>query len=1073
MAALDRAASLPTGRGVSVRLLGRPEVSVDGVIVALPPRERALVALLALAAGRVVAIDEIIDALWVEPPATARGRVHVMVSGLRRALESGRAAAVIASSDPGYVLALESGRAAAVIASSDPGYVLDDTRVWVDVREFESRAQRARERPPEEAADMLDAALALWRGEALAGVTAPFAEPVRASLEEQRLRVVEERFRCRLSLGRHEELVAELVDAVGRYPLREQLRECLMLALFGAGRQADALEVYRSYGQMLDAELGLEPGVRLRQLRDDILTDRASVPAPSRKPASDTPAQLPPTVSVFVGRSAELERLDLALLRPDAVGGSTPRIACIVGMGGVGKTALALTWAHRAAAEFPDGQLFVDLRGFSPTPAVSTTAALSILLRTLGVAGEEVPVEIEEQAAMYRSILAARRMLVVLDNAREVEQVRMLLPGSPGSAVLVTSRADLKGLAASHDLVRIRLSCVAPEESVRLLTVLLSAAGLELQPEVLDRIADRCAHLPLALRVAAALLSDTSRSSALEYIRRLEADERLPVLDIDGDPRAAVGPAFELSYSRLAPAERRLFRLLAIAPSADVDAGSAAAVLGTEARQALLRLVDVHLLAAGADGRFVMHDLLREYGRWCAERDEPSDQRGEAVERLLDFYHRSATTAVALVCGSPPVDREPVRADVSPMAFGTVTSAQEWLEAELTNLLAAARYAAEHGPLPWAWELARALVPYSWIRRTPVDWLALADIGLAAARRADEPVAMAAMHKFAGIVHWSRGALVPARTRFEEALVIDERLGQWNGVADNLSNIAGVVRATGELDRAISLCRRAIVLHQQVGNRRAEANDRLTLGMLYYDQGRLAEARTAHRDCLAVYEEIGYVDGQVSAVGGMSEICRLLGELDEAVTYGREAWRLARQGASTANLFASLDNLVTVLVEVGRISEAEQALSAPLPAGSSGADSPYAELWRLLAGARLAMATHRKAQAVEEYRAAAGLSEAVGDVHMRIDALLGLAEAQRALDAAAPIDSELAEALALARAGGLRLREANTLTVTAELAAAAGDLHTAVSAAAAAAAIHQETGSLPWLARARRAAGED
>ncbi|MEV1243704.1 BTAD domain-containing putative transcriptional regulator [Nonomuraea sp. NPDC049750] len=623
------------GQALKIGLLGAVRAWHGHQEVLLgPPRQRAVLALLALEAGRTVSVERLIEGLWGErAPTGARGMVQGYVSRLRPALA----------------------RANVTIAYYSQGYLLRLAAEQVDVHEFRNAVARARTMESAEArATGLRRALALWRGEPLSGVSGGgLLDLLRDALVEERLAVTEECLNAETRAGRHAGLVPELIALVAENPFREGLVGLLMLALYRAGRRVDALERYERTRRRLIEELGLDPSPELRQLRQRILRGKVST---IRSPdlfaltgsaltesalnegetweASAMPAQLPPEPGQFTGRAAELRLLDSA-----ATGGDTAAISMVTGTGGVGKTALAVHWGHRMRSLFPDGQLYVNLRGHSPERPLRPIEALGQFLRGLGMPAERVPHAEEEASAAYRSLLADRRVLVILDDAGSEEQVRPLLPGGRRCATVITSRDRLTGLVARDGAIPVPLGMLAPDEAGTLVGRLLGDERLAAERDAARELARACGYLPLALRVAAAGVLGRPAGGIAGQVRRL-AGTRLSLLAVNGDPHAAVRGAFDLSYRRLDPPSRRLFRLLGLVPGPTFTAETAAALSGAppgETDLLLCRLAAAHLIEEGEPGRYTFHDLMREYAR----------ERARAEESELDRTHAEALTRLA------------------------------------------------------------------------------------------------------------------------------------------------------------------------------------------------------------------------------------------------------------------------------------------------------------------------------------------------------------------------------------------------------------------------------------------
>ena len=595
------------------------------------PQRRAVLGLLAVRANQVVPRDELIDGLWGEElPASAVNALHVHVSRLRATLEPQRAHRA-----PSRVL-----------LATGAGYQLRLTPGQLDAEAFAQRLEQAREARGQgdlaAAAVSFDAALRLWQGAALAGIGGPCAQIVAAGLGERRLTAIEERLEVILALGRHAEAAQQLVELVREHPLRERFAGQLMLALYRSGRQAEALNAFAAARGVLVGELGIEPGAQLRTLHARILaadpgldvaaTPARLTPATPRRPA---PAQLPADVAAFTGRSGELAALDLLLAVPPVppVQAETAgAIFVLSGTAGVGKTALAVRWSRRAAIAFPDGQLYVNLRGYDPGQPVPPGDALAGFLRALGMAGQDIPPETDERAAAYRSLLDGRRVLVVLDNAASVEQVRPLLPGCPTCLVVVTSRDSLAGLVARHGAGRLDLDMLPLPDALGLLRTLIGVR-VDAEPEAAVALAKQCARLPLALRVAAELAAASPDSALAGLAGELASEQRrLDLLDAGGDERTAVRGVFSWSYRHLPAVAARAFRLLGLHPGPDFDAYAVAALTGasaTAASDVLALLARAHLVHPGGAGRYGMHDLLRAYASHLTEAESRSRSRGQ------------------------------------------------------------------------------------------------------------------------------------------------------------------------------------------------------------------------------------------------------------------------------------------------------------------------------------------------------------------------------------------------------------------------------------------------------------
>ncbi|MET9825729.1 BTAD domain-containing putative transcriptional regulator, partial [Streptomyces sp. NPDC006349] len=656
------------------------------------PQQRALLAALLLREGRTATAAELIDALWgEEPPSQALAAVRTYASRLRKVLDPG----VLASESGGYaVRGLAEG-------------ALDLARA----QDLAAEAEKARSSGDlGHARDLLRRALALWDGEVLAGVPGPYAQTQRVRLGEWRLQLLETRLDMDLEQGCHAESVSELTALTAAHPLRERLRELLMLALYRSGRQAEALAVYADTRRLLADELGVDPRPGLQELQQGILRADPHLAEPPA-PAADTaplpvrPAQLPATVPDFTGRASFVRELSgvLSAASGGATTGRVMAVSALAGIGGVGKTTLAVHVAHRARAAFPDGQLYVDLQGAGARPAEPETV-LGSFLRALGTADSAVPDSLEERAALYRSVLDGRRVLVLLDNARDAAQVRPLLPGTEGCAALVTARVRMVDLAGAH---LVDLDVMSPEEALVLFTRIVGEERVASERKAALDVVGACGFLPLAIRVAASRLA-ARRTWTVSVLAAKLADERRRLDELQaGD--LAVEATFELGYGQLEPAQARAFRLLGLADGPDISLAAAAAVLDLPAQDTedlLESLVDTSLLESAAPGRYRLHDLVRLYARACAERDEqPPGERAAALSRLLDFYLATAAGVYAI---ERPGDRlvdglEPT--EYPGLTFTEGSAALDWLYTEAGPLLACVRQSVGTGRLRRAVDL--------------------------------------------------------------------------------------------------------------------------------------------------------------------------------------------------------------------------------------------------------------------------------------------------------------------------------------------------------------------------------
>jgi tetratricopeptide (TPR) repeat protein len=797
----------------------------------------------------------------------------------------------------------------------------------------------------------------------------------------------------------------------------------------------------------------------------------APVAAAAARTGRPVPRQLPAEVSGFVGRGEAIAELDAMCGLDDDAGPVV--ISAVAGTAGVGKTALAVHWAHRAAGQFPDGQLYVNLRGYHPGPPMRPIEALAHFLQALGIANEQIPVETHQAAGLYRSLLAGRRMLVLLDNAADPDQVRPLLPGS-GCLVLVTSRDQLSGLVARDGARRLTLDRLPEPEAVCLLRGLLGER-VDREPAAASALVDRCVGLPLALRIAAAQLADHPQLRLAGYLDQLTGEDRLAALEVDGDPHTAVRAAFDLSYDRLAPDTRRLFRLLGLPAGPDVTAESAAALAGTTTRQAarwLDRLAGAHLLERHGADRFALHDLLRAY---AAARviDDPAADRDAAAGRLYRYYLAGTDAAGRLLYPQtlrlPPDPGEDGAAGT--VTFPDQKQALAWLESERQNLLATITHTAAHGPPAVAWRLADNLRGYFWLRMYTVDWLAAASAGLAAAE-ADRQLAARAAGEL---------SLVTLRRRQDEyehavehagrALRLAARAGWPEGEAAALSNLGAIHQRTGQLEQAAEHHARALAINQRAGLIGGQAGSLYNLGLLYYDLGQLSRAAEHTAAALAIVRQIGTHSGHATALALLGEIDRALGRLAEAQDSHRQSLAMARDAGDRGQEAIGLLSLAAVNCDAGRHAEAlELARSAVEQARDIGARQIEAAALNGLATVHHHLGDHQ--QAVDGYRQALDLARQASLPFADVDARIGLADGYRGQREYGSASSHAERARDLARGAGYRMLEGNALTAIGEIRLAQQQLEPARAVAYDALAIHRETGHRLGEARTHRLLGD-
>jgi DNA-binding SARP family transcriptional activator len=1001
---------------VEFRILGPVEVMHEGSVISVGgPRHRRLLAVLVLYAGRVVPAATLIDALWGDaPPRSASAMLHVRVSELRSALRV--CGAPVVSGRGGYQLR---------IAAED-----------VDAERFERLATAGAEAladgDPTRAATDLRAGLALWRGPALAEFADEiFARSDAARLTELRLQALENRFAADLELGRHRELVAELEKVVTDHPLRERFWEQHMLALYRAGRQGDALGAYQAARQQLADELGLDPGNSLQRLHQAILTadpalDLAATPhdidpragagaTGATAAARVVPAQLPADVSAFTGRTDQLRRLD-DLLADDRRPAPGVAVAVVSGTAGVGKTALAIHWAHRRRDRFPDGQLYVNLRGYDPDQPLTAADALGRFLTGLGVAGGDVPLHVDDRATRYRTEIAGRRMLVVLDNASSAEQVRPLLPGVAGCAVLVTSRDRLAGLVARDGADRLDLDLLPHHDADTLLRRLIGGRA-DAEPHAVSALAARCARLPLALRVAAelAIARPTAPLSALVH-ELTDEQRRLDSLDAGGDPHAAVPTVFSWSIRDLPDQAARTFRLLGLHPGAAFDSYAAAALAGTDltaARRALDALARAHLLQPLAPDRYGMHDLLRAYAASLARRQDSEAAREGAVDRLLDYYLATAVSAVGLI--HPADARRRPRTVTEPTTpvpdLPGSDEAVAWLDTERQTIVAIAAHATRHGRPGHTVHLSSVLFRYLDAGHN-VDALVVHEYARQAAERSGDVAGQADALTGLGIVHLRLGQYDSGTSQLRQALTLFAEAGDLLGQARALGNLGIAAQLQGRYAPAADYHRRALDLYRKIGDPSGEAHSIDDLGLHEQRLGRHRRAADHHTRALTIFRDIGDQHGAAIALNNLGDAEQRLGLHEQAVDHLRQSLALSRQIGDRTGEAWSLTCLGDAHNRAGRAAEAShhhrEALTTFREIGDR--DGQPRALNGLGEAARLA---EQATDALRHHAAALAHAHEINAPDQKARAHAGLGHAHRSLGDLARARHHYGQALAL------------------------------------------------------------
>lgn len=865
---------------IEVRGEGGDRVDLGG------ERQSTLLAVLLLHANRVVSVERLITALWDDPPRTAEAQIQQRISRLRRVfVDHGLDASRITYQSPGYVLRVEPGE--------------------LDLALFDELAAEGRRAlaagRADEASGTLHQALDMWHGPVLAGATHSFAERERPRLEERRLKVVDDCLDADLILGRHAELIPELRDLVAHHPLRESFRARLMLALYRTGRKADALEVFRETWRTFGEELGIEPGPELRQLHQEILRDdprlgiARSASIADQVPGAARPAELPPKLATFTGRCAEIARISSHVM--DSFGKSTPIVA-IDGPAGVGKSTLANQVGHILAEQFVDGLLYANLHGATPgRRPLRPDDVLARFLRSLGVVDERGLVgSTDELAARFRTYTNGRRILVLLDDAATVDQVRPLVPGGTTSAVLATSR---RVLATLDGAIHVHLDPMLEREALDLFGRLLGSrapAGDDAAAEVVRL----CGRLPLAIRIAAARLAARPSWTTSTLAHTLvTARNRLDELEHSD---LAVRTSFEASLTSLSEEAIRLFSLLGLVEVDDFTIESIAALTGgtiEQTQDVLDSVVDAQLVEVSRPGRYSLHDLIRLYARDLAGH-RPESERTDAVRRLLHHYLATCRRAANLLAPA----REP-RLEIGPSEDELVVSGRhfegrgaaiEWADAETNNLVPLVRQAAvdpEHRAVAAA--LAAVATVLFNVRGPAHHMLRVNEVALEAAAQTADRTALAQVTSDLGFAYLRTGNVPAAEEHLRKALPLWREVGSLTGEAYVLTLMGSTYAQAGDEVRARECFQQALDIRRELGHRDAEAAITVSLGTHLARSGDVDAALQQFEAAHALYEAEGSPGGRGLALGMIGKAYSLKGEPQRAAAYLEQAIAIVRE----------------------------------------------------------------------------------------------------------------------------------------------------------------------------------
>ncbi|WP_199820465.1 AfsR/SARP family transcriptional regulator [Streptomyces sp. NRRL F-2664] len=1040
----ERSGQGPEGGCLRFNVLGSLEGWADGERLRLGGsiQERVLCTLL-LASGRVVPVARLVEATWeTDPPVTAAHQVRKAVADLRRRIPAGTA----------------------VIATDGPGYRAVVTDGQVDLLEFDAlsraAAQAVREGDRPAAAEHLRSALGLWRGPVLSGTGGSVIGAAATALEERRLAAAEQFFDVSLALGESGGLVSELRALITQHPLRETLRGQLMLALYRSGRQAEALKEYAEVRGLLVDELGIDPGPRLARLYEAILRDDPELAAPQRpgpgrpaagtdagaaepaapvpsapapaiataqaEPASGTPqpqpsptgpaadeapCTLPYDLPDFTGRARELGRL-LDYARSACRGGEGySRIVAIDGMGGMGKTTLAVHAAHRLARQYPDGQLHIDLRGFTPGGSpVSPAAALDALLRTLGTPGDRIPEDLEGRTALWRARLDGRRVLLLLDNAVDAQQIRPLLPASPGCLVLITSRGRLLDL---DGVEWVSIGMMEPEDSARLMTETLGVARVTAEPEASAELAELCGHLPLALRIATARLRNRPRWTVRYLVERLRDETRR--MDELSSGERSVAATLRLSYLAMDEDYRTAFRILSLYPCAGTDVYSAAALLGTavrDAEDALEFLLDVHLVQQPDIGLYTFHDLVRTFAQSLRGPATAQDDAA-AVERLLGYCMTTSDAACEVLFPGReqrPTGIPPYRGERP--SFRAADEAVSWFDREQAGLLAAVSLAERSGHDRYAACLSRNVGFHLHAQGQLDEFWSVGHLAVAAARRLDDPALLGISLANLGAACWKLGRFEEGLEVAKEARATAVRAGDRHTEAHSDSTTGLLMSMLGRYGEALPLLERSVALARDLGNLRAEAETLSTLSTLYERWGRYPEAVRAARRAIGIGRELGYRSNEIAALTDLAFAQVGLDAYPDADDTLKRARDLCDETRSPGDVALVLALSARVAHEREDDAAARAFAGRALALGrASGALIRLAKVENVLGRVHAAWGEHRQAHGLHAH--AHRVASATSFRAEEAAALVGLAQAAEALGdpSAAAVHRTAAEAL--------------------------------------------------------------
>lgn len=913
---------------VRIAVLGAFELFLDGRRLSVTSRrQRAVLAALALSAGHVVTSETLVEQVWdAALPDHPRANVQTLINRVR----------ALVGTD--------------VIATVPGGYRLELPVDAVDALAFGRLATIAAGQPADAARATLVAAKRLWRGDPLTDAGSEVLLRDRApALVEQYLGVIERLAELRLRDGDASAgLVSELTELVHRYPLRESLWARLITALAAVGRPADALSAYQRIRQRLADELGSDPSPELRQAYTQILADDRPA-TPGAPDARGVPRQLPPSTARFVGRTGEIAALDAALAEQPG-----PGLMVLHGPGGVGKTTLAVRWAHRVADRFPDGQLYLDLGGFGTEEPLDAAAALDSVLRALGVPAADMPREARDRSALLRTVLADRRVLLLLDNARDTAQVRPLVPGGGASLVLVTSRNQLRGLVVRDHAWHRQVRGMSTAEAAELVATVVGTARAGAEPAEVARLAELCGRLPLMLVVASEQAVRLSGTSLAELVSTLRTGaERLARLadatDGEIDPRTV----FSWSYRRLAAPAARAFRLLSLHPGGEVTTDVAAALLGTDparARALLDALTSISLLDNDRPDRFHRHDLLAAYATELCAAEEPPAERQAARRRMLDWYLHTLWRARAAAFSASPQAPRPAAPVVSPGTFDGVEDASAWYRDTRRILVAVVETAASGGDDRHCWQLSNLLRPFQQLAHDVDDQLHTTALAVRAVESCDDDTARVATWHDRGIALNNSGAHQEGDAWLHRALDLAERRGDDQSVAAVLSSFGVELTKRGRADAAISFLHRSVTAARRADQPLRLGHSLLNLAFAEGSAGEFESSDEHSIEALAIYRRHSAPYQQSLVLANLAENAVDRADARTAVSYADQSLALLGDIDDATGAAGAMVIKGRALLLLADYDQARRVLRQALPILERSDDPQVTQVHELLAG---------------------------------------------------------------------------------------------------------------------------